>query len=123
MLVRTIAGAGACLGLAGPALAASFIVTPPLDPPAGGLVACLVANASPKKPLEVRVTIYDVNGAAANALGPISIAPNRSNQVFAPIGTQGHCVVEVTKGGKKQARVSLQMQDGAGTRLAAVNGE
>lgn len=111
------------LALAGPAVAAPLIVTPAARPPTGGSVRCIVANASPTKTVEIVRTIYSFDGTIP--LGPttFSLLPNR-NATSPPVETiQAHCVVEVTKGGKKNVRVSLEVMDAADTVVGFVSGQ
>ena len=112
------------LGLAGPALAGSLIVTPALSPPAGGSVSCLVANGSPTKEIEYTATIYEFNGdVAATSASASVLSPNNNLRTDSGALAQGHCVVEVTSGPKSSVRVSLQVKDAAGNILAAVSGQ
>jgi hypothetical protein len=122
-MIATITFAAlAVLALAVPARAGSLIVTPPLRPPAGGSVQCLVANASATKTVEYTATIYNFDG-LVKASTSTTLEPNRNLTTIAGTITQGHCVVEVLRGGKKNVRVSLEMSDAGDNVLAAVPGQ
>jgi hypothetical protein len=112
------------LTLAGPAAAAgSLIVTPPLNALSGHSVRCEVGNASGSKDITVIVTMYSSTGNVEfGPSAPTTLSPHRSG--FALVAGAGahSCEVAVTKGGKKNARVSLVVRDALTVPLAAVNG-
>ncbi len=121
-LAPALTAAALFLSFATPAVAVPRIVTPGLVPVSGEFMRCRVVNASAKKTIDIGITIYDFNGNIA--AGPIvdSILPNASTNLVTANGSARHCVVEVTKGGKKNARVSLSVTNGGGV-VAAVNGQ
>jgi len=104
--------------------AAGVIATPALDPDAlaGEKVACIVANVSDSKTVEVTATIYDFNGSTMFGPGDIVLAPLRNTRLLANDTDQGHCVVKVRKGGTRNVRVSLHIRTPAGRTIAAVSG-
>jgi len=111
------------LVMAGPASAGRAIVTPRLEPPGTGALSCGVVNASSKKTIEGTVTILSSDGTPVAGPTDFAVAPLTSSALSTSASPARHCVVEVTKGGKRNARVSLYVRDSAGNVLAAVQGE
>jgi hypothetical protein len=119
---RMIAAALSFFGLAGTASAGPLIVTPAVRPPAGGSVRCTAANASATQTVRYSRTIYEFDGAVADTATQ-SLPPNNNRTTAAIPVTQGHCVVEVIKGGKRNVRVSLLILDSGGNVVAVVAGQ
>jgi hypothetical protein len=113
-----------CMVLAVASVAfAGAVITPALKPPTGGFVRCTVANASATKTVEYIVTIYNFNGTIATGPNSASLDPNHSSSTISTVFILGHCVVELTAGGKKNVRVAFEELDSGGNPLAAVNGQ
>ena len=104
------------------AYAAPRIVTPRLFPPANGFLRCNIVNASATRTLEMRVTIFDFNATAVSGPFDFILLPNESSVLSTNLDNARHCVVEVKKGGKRNARVSLSSVDSNFEPIAAVNG-
>ena len=105
------------------AYAGPRIVTPRLFPLTDGRLKCTVVNASATRSLEVRITIYNFLGAVSFGPQFASILPNRSTVLSTSNDNARHCVVEVLKGGKRNARVVLVAADSNSNPLVAVSGE
>ena len=71
----------------------------------------------------VSFSIYEANGDVAIGPANTSISPNVTVFLFTPNNTARHCVVEVTKGGKRNTRVSLEATDSNFDPIAAVAGQ
>ena len=105
------------------AYAGPRIVTPRLVPPTDGVLRCNVSNASATKTLNVLITIFEFDGGVANGPTARTIVPNGSTALGTSVNSARHCVVEVTKGGKKNARVAAAIEDSGSNAIAAVNGK
>ena len=119
---RNLIAATLVLSFATPAFAGPRIITPGLLPPATGFLTCRVVNASATKTIEIESNIYDFNGTVVAGPSVGQVLPNRSISLSTGDNDARHCVVEVTKGGKRNARVSLYVTNG-GIILTAVNGQ
>ena len=117
-LVRLVAPA---LGLvfAG-AASASTLVSPAMEPPAGGLITCFVVNAG-ATPRSVHIDILGIQGADS---------PLQSfDHMLAPGDAKGLAVFNdfarycrfSFKGSKKTLRASIVVRDSTGTPLAALD--
>ena len=118
LLTATLVCTSAALAYAGPR-----IVTPRLRPPTDGRLRCTVVNASATRNLDVRITIYKFDGDVAIGPGFGFMFPNASASLSTTINEARHCVVEVVKGGKRNARVALVAEDSSSNPLAAVSGK
>jgi hypothetical protein len=108
--------------LTSPAWGGSLIATPAINGPGGGFLECRVANVSDSDSIQVAFKIYTTSGSATvNASG--TILPHHSFGSGTTTVTASHCEVEVVKGGKKKARVSLTAFNAVGNIVTAVIGQ
>jgi hypothetical protein len=118
-----LGGAAFSLTLSSPAVARPLIVTPPLNALSTQSVRCEVGNASGSKDITIILTIYDSSGNSVFGPSvPTTVPPHRSTFAFVAGAGARSCGVEVTKGGKANARVSLVVRDASLVPLAAVSG-
>ena len=107
------------LGLTSPATAAPW-ATGPLTPPLTGVFACGLANVSTTKTVEFTITFYRYDATVLYTASS-QILPGRNTRYESlSSGTQAHCVVDVTKGGKKNLRVTGMALDSNSRVVAAV---
>ncbi len=121
MVTRLIVIGCVVFGLSGTARAAAEIVTAGLETPDSGALECRVVNASAKKTLVGTIELLNVAGTVIDAIS-FSLAPRTTRDNNTTNSTARFCVVTVTKGGKKNARVSFYAIDSAGDIVAAVTG-
>jgi hypothetical protein len=106
---------------AAPAMAGGVVATPALRPPSGGIVRCVISNASDKKPIEIEYALYDSDGDAVIGPNTWTVEP-LENGATNPVTAQAACIAKVLKGGSKSLRVSLHAEDSSGNIVAAVSG-
>ncbi len=120
--LRRLSAVAVIMLFASPASAGSIIATPGISAPAAGFLECRVANVSDSDSIQVAFKIYTVTGSVTvNASG--TILPHHSFGSGTTTITASHCEVEVVKGGKKKARVSLTAFNSAGNIVTAVVGQ
>jgi hypothetical protein len=120
MRVMTLTALTGLLLLAAPAAAGPRIVTPAMVPPITGSLWCEVVNASNKKEIVVDILVYGANGTAVCTQTGVAIGPNSSNSNLCPHDAAHHCAVTITKGGKKNAIVSVTARDVNGNILGSL---
>ena len=107
------------LVLAG-AARASTLVSPAIEPPAGGLITCLVVNAGATT-RSVHIDIRGIDGTApALQSTDHTLAPGDAGGLAAFTDFSGYCRFSF-KGSKKTLRASVVARDSAGTPLAALD--
>lgn len=107
------------LGVTGEATAAPW-ATGPLTPPLTGVFACGLANVSTTKTVEFTITFYSFNATVLYTASSQLLPGRNTRYESLSAGTQAHCVVDVTKGGKKNLRVTGMALDSNSRVVAAV---
>jgi hypothetical protein len=98
------------------------IVTPRLTPPVDGRLNCNIVNASNTNPLEGIATIYLFDGTPIGNGVSFFLGSNASMKNDTGADDARHCVVEITNGNKKDARVSVEVLDINFNPVATANG-
>ncbi len=106
------------------ALAGARIVTGALAVPtsSGGYAMCTVVNAA-ERDLQVNIEIKNAQGATLASVTDRSVFAGAHRVLSTSQGGQRvHCIVEVVRGSKRNARVTLNASNSSGTLAVSTTG-
>lgn len=108
--------------LATPALAGKTLSTPALDVPTGGKASCTLTNVGTKN-IAYGVALYEYDGTALVNIGPdLLMVPHQAIKTVPVSATVASCVLTLSSGSTKSARLAIQILNSSGEPVDSAEG-